>query len=389
MTANHPSPLRGGAGVGVTFALAVAILTSAGCIARPPALGPQALLTRGAGEEAALAKRVSVHRDPGPAAYVATIAARLVPSGGAVSVTVIDDPTLAAFVMPSGRVYVHTGLLSRLTNEDELALVLALELARDPRGQTLRLGPAMTGSLPHGDLSPTGAAILGLDLRIAAAAAIGGYGEDREGQAEREAIQRLAAPRYDGGRALALFQRLSTPPGVGGPLEIFVYGDPRRMAERYRAMRPLVAAGGVSAPGDRSDFETRMRSVVRDNASLELRVGRFDLAETDVVRVLAEDPRDPAAVMVAAEIARLRAQRVAAGSERATYMQEALRRYRRAMELDPSNAEPLRQLGLLYYQEHDIANARAAFERYLAVAPAAADAARIREYLAVVGEVKP
>ncbi len=247
----------------------------------------------------------------------------------------------------------------------------------------------MTGSLPHGDLSPTGAAILGLDLRIATAAAITGYGADRERQAEREAVRQLAAARYDGERALALFQRLSTPPGVGGPLEVFVYGDPPRMAERYRAMRSLVAAGGVSAPGDRSDFEARMRSVVRDNASLELRAGRFDLARTEVVRVLARDQGDPVAEMVAAEIARLRAQRVAAGPERAAYVQDALRRYRRALELDPSYAEPLRQLGLLYYQEHDTANARAAFEHYLAVAPAAADAARIREYLAVVGEMKP
>ncbi len=100
--------------MGVTFALTIMAVTLAGCVGRPPALEPLALRTRAEREEVALAKRVTVHRDPGPAAYVADIIARLLPSGQAVSVTVIDDPTLAAFVMPSGRMYVHTGLLSRL-----------------------------------------------------------------------------------------------------------------------------------------------------------------------------------------------------------------------------------------------------------------------------------
>jgi len=377
--------------VGAVLALAILVLTSTGCIGRPPALDAAALRTRADAEAAALAKRVAIHRDPGPTAYVSAIAARLVTSADPVSVTVVEDPTLAAFAMPSGRVYVHTGLLSRLDSEDELAVVLALELARDPRGQTLRAEPAMKGPLPPGDLSPTAGAILGLDLRIAAAAAITGYGADRERQAEREALRRLVAVGYDGERALRLFRRLGARADAGGPLEVFLYGDRRRMDERYQAMRSLLAASGTpptSPSGNVSGFEGRMRSVVRDNAALDVRAGRFDLAQTELARVLAQAPSDPIAQLLNAEITRLRSQRVA-GPERAGYVREALAGYGRALELDPSYVEPLRQLALLYYQEHDMANARAAFERYLAVAPAAADAARIREYLAVVGEVKP
>ena len=371
--------------------LTITVLTSTGCIGRPPALDAAALRARADAEETALARRVAVHRDPGPPVYLSAIAARLVTSAEAASVTVVEDPTLAAFAMPSGRVYIHTGLLSRLDNEDELAVVLALELARDPKGQTLRAGPAMKGSLPQGDLSPTAAAILGLDLRIAAAAAITGYGADRERQAEREALRRLVAAGYDGERALMLFQRLGARADAGGPLEVFLYGDRRRMDERYQAMRSLLAASGTpstSPSGDGSGFGARMRSVVRDNAALDMRAGRFDLAQTDLARVLAQAPRDAIAHLLNAEIARLRSQRVA-GLARAGYVRDALAGYQRALELDPSYVEPLRQQALLYYQERDTANARAAFERYLAVAPAAADAARLREYLAVVGEVKP
>jgi regulator of sirC expression with transglutaminase-like and TPR domain len=51
------------------------------------------------------------------------------------------------------------------------------------------------------------------------------------------------------------------------------------------------------------------------------------------------------------------------------------------MHLDPVMAEPHRQLGFLYSQQRDTANAKAAFEKYLALKPDAPDAARIKGYL--------
>ena len=44
-------------------------------------------------------------------------------------------------------------------------------------------------------------------------------------------------------------------------------------------------------------------------------------------------------------------------------------------------ADPWRQLGLLHYQEGQPALAREAFGRYLALAPGAPDARRIREFI--------
>src|SRR5207245_8552276 len=41
---------------------------------------------------------------------------------------VLRDPTLAAFAMPEGRVFLHTGLLSRLENEAQLATILGHEV---------------------------------------------------------------------------------------------------------------------------------------------------------------------------------------------------------------------------------------------------------------------
>jgi regulator of sirC expression with transglutaminase-like and TPR domain len=78
---------------------------------------------------------------------------------------------------------------------------------------------------------------------------------------------------------------------------------------------------------------------------------------------------------------RLLAQRTRSAEARAVDEARAREHYERAAELEPTYAEPFRQLGLLYYQANDPAKARAAFERYLTLKPDAPDGRRIREYV--------
>jgi Flp pilus assembly protein TadD len=125
--------------------------------------------------------------------------------------------------------------------------------------------------------------------------------------------------------------------------------------------------------------------VVRDNAALDLRAGRFELARRQLDRVLAADPDDPVAHLFYGDLLRLESQWAAAPA-RADTLRSAAEHYRRAAALDPGSGEPYRRLALLYHQERDVAQARAAFERYLALKPDAADAPRVREYLAILAQ---
>src|SRR5262249_10088607 len=101
--------------------------------------------------------------------------------------------------------------------------------------------------------------------------------------------------------------------------------------------------------------------------------------------LLAADPDDAVSQFYDGERYRLESQRLD-GAEKAERVRRAVDRYRRATELDPRYAEPFRQLALLHYQEGGAARAREAFERYLELAGDTADARRVREYLAILGE---
>ena len=73
-----------------------------------------------------------VLQDPGVTAYVNHVAQRILASTGTdqqVTVKVLMYPAFNAFSIPGGRIYLTVGLLKRLTSEDELAAVLAHEIA--------------------------------------------------------------------------------------------------------------------------------------------------------------------------------------------------------------------------------------------------------------------
>jgi predicted Zn-dependent protease len=236
-------------------------------------------------------------------------------------------------------------------------------------------------------LGPTARTVLGRDLRVSAMASIRGYAAALEREADAAGMAMLVRAGYDPAEAPRVYARLRDEQGAGGGLETFVLGRDTALAARAEAARELVrttyaaAAGAPEAVRDTEAFRLRIRPVVRDNASGDLRLGRFSLARAQLDRVLAAAPDDPVAHLYYGDLHRLRSQRAADAGARAEHARQALARYELAIALDPTLAEPHRQLGLLYHQQQDATKARAAFERYLALRPDAPDARRIREYL--------
>src|SRR3989454_6108409 len=90
-------------------------------------------------EEEQLQKKTKPYDDPLLDEYLGKIGDKLLPDevraagGPGFRFGVMSDPTLNAFAMPNGRIYVHSGLLSRLDNEAPLATILGPETTHGPR----------------------------------------------------------------------------------------------------------------------------------------------------------------------------------------------------------------------------------------------------------------
>jgi beta-barrel assembly-enhancing protease len=349
-----------------------------------------ALWARAEQEDDALLKKVRPYDDPLLAEYLARVGDRLA-GNAAFRPIVLRDPTLNAFAMPNGKVYVHTGLLSRLDNESQLAMILGHEMTHVTHRHALGVPRAAASTkrpIQAVAMSPTAAAIVGFGLRLATVAAIDGYGRDLERDADDGGLQHLVEAGYDAREAPKAFEVLRSGAKERGSLEIFFFGNPRRLTERIETTRKLVATRYAvavatrTAVRDTEEFQLRMRSVVRENAYDDIRAGRFEVARAQLDRVLAVTPGDPVAHVYYGDLHRLQAQRARDAVQQALEAGLALAAYQQAAALDPTLPEPHRELGFLYYQQKQNTRAAEAFRTYLALKPDAPDAARIKEYLA-------
>ncbi len=372
-------------------------------------------------EEETLTKKAKIYDDPLLDEYLGKIADRLLPDevraagGPGLRFGVMSDPTLNAFAMPNGRIYVHSGLLSRLDNEAQLATILghemthvtsrhALRFTRDATNKQIlftvlavaaSIGVAVASgsrqqsgdSIGAAVLSQTANAILGIGLQLAAIAAINGYGRDLEREADQGGMEKLVRAGYDPKEAPKVFQLLQAESKDRGSLETFFFGSHPKLQERIDTTTELVntryaaAAAAPDAVKTTEEFGLRMRTVVRENALLDIRAGRFKLAQAQLDRVAAITPKDPTLHLYYGDLYRLQSQRARSVADKDDFAKNALEHYELSAGLDPTFPDPFRQLGFLYYQQKDAERARDAFKKYLALKPDAPDAKRIREYL--------
>jgi Zn-dependent protease with chaperone function len=238
-------------------------------------------------EEESLREAVAIYDDPLLEAYLEDVAARLVPPGMAANrhlryrVSVIEDPTLNAFAYPHGPLYVHTGLLARLENEDQLATVFGHEMSHVEYRHMLRYRRSLhnkqvaltaasvataiilTGEEwdqwregDWGEAAMVGVfrdVVLGLGLQLAFLASVNGYGRDLELEADRGGFQKLAAAGYEPSAAPRLYEiLLEGSDGDAGKVQTYFFGSHPRLTERIASARDWAGTqgGAAAAEGD-------------------------------------------------------------------------------------------------------------------------------------------
>jgi predicted Zn-dependent protease len=373
-------------------------------------------------EEKQLLDKVDLYEDPALESYLQGVVTRLTPQGMAANpevhyrVRVVEDPTLNAFAYPHGSIYVHTGLLARVENEDQLATVLGHEMTHVEGRHMLRhqraahnkeVGFAVAAvaasvvvagvegdALSHGHwgdaaaIDVFGNLLVGLGLELAFVASVNGYGRGLETEADNGGFSMMAAAGYRLNEAPKVYEALKDDHGEPKKVEAFFFGNHPRLSERIENSRHFAGTHTAAEATDRKAidpdlFARRIRPVVRDDARLNIQMGRFKIAESELQRARAWMPDDPVTFYYLGHL-RL-AQAGADDVKKDEKAQQRLRAeagdaFREAVRLGPKLAGPHRDLGLLLYEEgKDSKGACRELRRYTELDPEADDADAIKD----------
>jgi beta-barrel assembly-enhancing protease len=317
-----------------------------------------------------------VYSDAALEAYLDEVAHRIQPAAAFAAIPfrirVVRNPYLNAFTLPNGRIYLHTGILARMDNEAQLAILLAHEMTHATHRHAVR---------EWRDLQNHAALAVGLNSilpdigTLAGFSGVRGYSRELEKEADDEGLRLIVAAGYDAREGPRLFAHLQEQLREEKQSEPFFFGTHPALEERIANYRTRIAAQGLERKGGASNAEAFLahtRTVVYENAVLDLRAGRFVAAERGARKFAGLDQASARGPFLSGEIARQRS---------AGEWDKALDDYRRAVALDATYPDPYRAIGLILYKRGERSAAREAFERYLSLSPAAPDRAYIEAYL--------
>ena len=300
-----------------------------------------------------------------------------------IQIKVLKDPNLNAMAYPNGVVYIHSGILARMDNEAQLAAVLSHEITHCTHRHSLRVFrsiknrpayiAAVQDSLSKISAVQEVARLLGITGSMAA---IRGYNRELESEADRVGLDLMTKANYDSTEALKLFEYLKQDIEAEGIEEPFFFGTHPNVRQRIKNTRDWLAAENkVQHPIVRNtaEFGIRLQRVLLANARLDLRLGRFDIAQKTVAKYLNMVPNDARAYYLLGEILRQRDDQDDVGT--------AVRCYEKAISLDPLYSEPHKAMGLMHYKEGQKQLAKKFFESCLLLSPNTSDKAYIQGYL--------
>jgi predicted Zn-dependent protease len=333
-------------------------------------------------------------KDPELYACLGEIAKRLSPPGSfpqdrSPRIRVIRDSLVQAHSFPNGTILIYLGLLARMENEDQMATVLAHEIAhyvnrsalrhkrelenKESQMRALALLTAATGVL-----APLALAI-DSKAEVWALSSAMGFSRELETEADTYAFHAAVQASYAPWEAVKALEHLEGEED-NQKAALWAGGSHPKLEDRMAHYRQM--AGGhekkeldlSAAEPFRCGFAERTASLRVDAAELDLRAGRYRSARATLESTLRRSPGHAKARFLMAELARKseRGEKAEASAEEG---------YRDAIRLDPGLAEPYRELGLLLREKGRLPEARELLERYLSLKADAPDGPILRGYL--------
>ena len=192
-------------------------------------------------------KQMTVIKDPVLSAYVTRVGQRLVSgreaqqSGFPFTFEVVADPSINAFALPGGPMFINTGLLRAVDNEAQLAGVMGHEMShvilrhgtnQASKSQLIELpailGAQMTGSSMVGKLAQMG-------IGLGANSVLLKFSRTAESQADLMGSHLMAEAGYDPVQMARFFEKLNAEGGQQAPQFLSDHPNPENREKAIEA----------------------------------------------------------------------------------------------------------------------------------------------------------
>ena len=159
--------------------------------------------------------------------------------------TVIKDETPNAFALPGGKVGVHTGLFKVAKNDDQLAAVMAHEVAHAiARQGAERISQQMLvkGGLQGVGMATGDGSVVSLAAQAATLGIILPYSRAQEAEADHIGVIYMAKAGYDPRQAIELWRNMDAVGGDRPPEFLSTHPSPGSRIDRLQALMPEAMA---------------------------------------------------------------------------------------------------------------------------------------------------
>lgn len=288
-------------------------------------------------------------------------------------VYVVDSPSLNASAFPHGDIFIHTGMLGRLRNEAQLAMLLGHELTHAThRHMHQHRKHAYTSRGAAAYVSVLSAAgggnvqsVVSTMGQLMTQASISGYGRDKEREADRIGLLLMAEAGYDPAEGGRMFEQMLAASDSSDRRWNFFYATHPKMKDRVRSCDELLGSLPQELRETARTRETERyldaaRPLIYDEVARHIARGRFELAAETLDFLHEARPSDATALAYRGDLFRARG----APDD----LDQGRRAYEKALETNPREPIALRGLGLLHFAQGDSPAAMRYLERYLAVA---------------------
>jgi predicted Zn-dependent protease len=237
---------------------------------------------------------------------VQRLAAHAAPRPFEYRIKVVSDSAVNAFTFGGGFLYVNAGLLARMENEAQLAMVLGHEIAHAAESHVTEGMKADAGINLLGQLAGQAAAssgringeVLAKTYEYSMNAAINGHGRGQESEADELGLEYMATAGYDAREASGTFEALLKEYGDAEKLEAFFYSSHPRNEERMARADAWAEANAARFASTQpvvntTEFQQATHEIVVAMAKLDYESGRFESARAMFTKAAADGVDDP------------------------------------------------------------------------------------------------